>query len=109
MDVGKAFQQVVDELRYLYYNPATFYNGYMGESEQLRVVCTTVMADSPARAKVTRTGATNSHLPCTWCPVQSTPVVNTNSSSRTLYPAGYIAPVVLNRFACLDQVLEGRL
>ncbi len=75
----------------------------------MRVVCTPVMADTPARAKLTRTGATNSHLPCTWCPVQATPVANTNNTRKTLYPAGYNAPIVLNRFAHLDDVLRGRV
>ncbi len=108
VDVGKALQQVVDDLRFLYDNPQPYYNGFTGKTEHLRVVCTTVMADSPARSKITRTGATNSHLPCTWCPVQSTAVSNSNNSGRTLYPAGYNSPIVLDRFACLDDVLYGR-
>ena len=65
-----------------------------------------MMADTPARSKVTRTGAVNAYLPCTYCPIQAVPVANERGTKDTLYPAGYYDSVELTMFDQLERVVS---
>ena len=65
------------------------------------------MEDTPARAKVTRTGEVNAYLPCTFFPVQGVSVASDKNPRGTIYPARYIDPIVLNIYVrCGEMFLD---
>ena len=66
------------------------------------------MADTPARCKITRSGAVNAHQPCMYCPINATPVRNQRNTKSTLYPAGYCKPALLNKYWDLYNVVRGK-
>jgi hypothetical protein len=67
-----------------------------GEKIKVKLILTGILADTPARNKMTLWNGPNSYLPCGWCKFEGTPQARVSGKKgQTIYYFGYKEPVEL--------------